>query len=80
MLPTGRLSFFECFVSPVQELLKPLQLACDSKSAKLVSHALSTAQKMLANGVMSAMGAAAVVNMLSKVRGWQAALGSEAAG
>ena len=54
---------------PLQELLKPLQLACDTKSAKLVTHALSTAQKLLANGALSPEGAAAVGAMLSKVGG-----------
>lgn len=53
---------------PLQELLRPLQLACDTKSPKLVGHALSTAQKMLANGAMSPEGTLAVVGLLAKVR------------
>ena len=50
-----------------QELLKPLQLACDTKSARLVSQSLATVQKMVSNDALSPSGAESVITMLTKV-------------
>lgn len=55
------------FPTPEQEILKPLQLACDTKSARLISQALSTVQKLVSNEALSPSSAGDVISMLVKV-------------
>lgn len=47
-------------------MLKPLTLACETKSVRLQSGALSAAHKLAANGALSPEGAAAAVAMLGR--------------
>lgn len=51
----------------LQELLKPLLLSCDTKSARLISQSLATVQKMVSNEALSPEGAESVIEMLAKV-------------
>jgi hypothetical protein len=52
-----------------QELLKPFLQACEVKNAKLVTVALSSFQKLVANGGVSNDGRKDIIQALCMVRG-----------
>lgn len=55
--------------APLQEILHPFLLVCESRNPRLVGLALASIQKLLANDAVSAEGRAHILGALNQVRG-----------
>lgn len=51
----------------MQDILKPIQLACDTKSARLINDSLSIVQKLLSNEALPPEGPDIVISLLARV-------------